>query len=359
MRASLCLALCGAIAAGCSGDPASPVVPPVPPLVRAVYVLNEGNFGDPAGARLSLYDITRDSVFRDVFESANGGRHLGSLGDDLALHRGRAYVLMSGSENLTVLDLATHREERTAAFPGDTPHDIVIDSTRGKIYLTRLFKGSLLVLDLATLSIRDSVRVGNNPQGMVLLGERLFVCNSGYGTDRRVSVVDVRADTLLATITVHDGPSAASPASDGRLWIACTGNASGTPPTKGRLVAVDPVTLAVVDSVLFTENLWGSIVAGESGTLYVLGVDGGSFYGGPVHRIRLSPRGISAGFIPGTFYALAYDEVGGEVYAASAYDFSRSGDVAVFGPDGVLRRRFGAQLGPGVIRFRRSAAASY
>jgi YVTN family beta-propeller protein len=316
-------------------------------------VLNEGGFSDPTGARLTLYDPAQDSVYRDVFESANNGRSLGNLGDDLVLHRGKAYILMSGSENLRVIDLASHREIMSAAYPGDTPHDLLIDSVRGKIYMTRLFKSSLLVVDLATLAIRDSIPVGNNPLGMVLLGGRLFVCNSGYGSDRTVTVIDAATDRPIRTVTVREGPASAAVGTDGRVWVACTGNAFGSPPSPGAVMVIDPASLAVTDSVLFTENLGGAIVGSGDGLLYLLGSTTGSFYGGPVHRIVESSRAVTTGFIPGTWYALAYDEAGGDVYTANARNFTSAGEVEVHSRDGSFRRRFAAQIGPGVIRFRR------
>jgi len=338
---------------GCKKDPTSPPTPPPPPVVKGVYVLNEGNFGDPTGARLTLYDVNSDSTFRDVFEAANNGMHLGSLGDDMKLLDGKAYVLMSGSENIIVLSLSNHMILQSAFFPGAVPHDLLIDAARNRAYITRLFRASILVINLSTLSVIDSVSVGDNPQGMAMIGNQLYVCNSGYGSGRTVSVIDVGADSVNKTLTIGDGPANAAMAPDGKLWVSCTGNAFGMPATTGKVFIISPTLNNVTDSISFSENLWGSIAMGTDGHAYVIGVTSGSFYGGPIHRINAASKAVRLNFVGGTFYAVAVDKVTGDLYLADAKNFASDGEVRIYTKDGVLKKAFPAQRGPGVIAFKR------
>jgi hypothetical protein len=77
---------------GCDENPPYRSIPVSPDFVaNGVYILHEGSFGDPTGARLSVYDIDADTVYHDIFEAANGGAHLGSLGDDIEIVNGVAY----------------------------------------------------------------------------------------------------------------------------------------------------------------------------------------------------------------------------------------------------------------------------
>lgn len=338
----------------CRETPSGPGQSPAPPpVVKAVYVLNEGNFGDATGARLSLYDVDRDTVYINVYESANNGAHLGSVGDDMKIVNGRAYILMSGSENLNVIGIDNNVLLQAASFPGATPHDLLIDSTRNRAYITRLYTSSILVLNLASLAVLDSVTVGVNPQGMVLNGDDLFVCNSGYGASRTVSVIDVRADTVKRTLTLADGPTNAALAPDGRLWVVCAGNAFGTPATTGKVFIINTTTFVVEDSIAFSENLWGNIAMGIDGYAYVLGVTSGSFYGGPMHRISLATRNVGLRFVDGTFYSIAVDAVSGDVYLTDAMNFNANGEVLIYTKEGVLKKRFTAQRGPSVMEFKR------
>ena len=333
----------------------NPSVPPdatgiLPKITNAVYVLNEGNYSDPNGARLSVYDIDRDTVYKDVFELANNGQHLGSTGDDIKLYQGKAYILMSHSENIDIISLETHQLLRSATFPGSIPREMLIDSVRHKLYVSRTNSGAVYVLDPSTLGILTSIPVGNNPLGMTLAGNYLFVCNSGYGTDRTVSVIDARADTVATTLNLSDGPSSAAVAPGGNVWVVCSGNQFGTPPTNGKIFIIDQVSLTVEDSISFPESIWGTIAMGTNGYAYVATVAG--FYGGSLDRISLASRAVLTHFIPDTSYAMAVDGMTGDIYVANAMNFAEDGIVSIYSNAGLLLRQFGAERGPGAIAFK-------
>lgn len=339
---------------GCKKDPAGPSGSgDVPANVKGVYVLNEGDFSDPVGARLTLYDVAKDSVYRDVYESANGNTHLGNLGDDMKIFNGRGYIVMSGSQNLIVMNLTTHVKEGEVAFPGSAVHDLVIDSVNNRLYVTRLFSRSVYALNLSTLAVVDSIAVGANPQGMAISRSRLFICNSGYGSDSTVSVVDLSTNRVIATIPTPHGPTNAAVAPDGNVWVACTGNAFGNPATNGAVVIIDPATSSVTGTIPFAENLWGAISIGSDGFAYIIGSTPASFFGGPVHRISVSSRILVSGFIPGTYYGLGYDDVAREIYVSDVKSFSGNGDVKIYTNAGALRKVFTAQRGPAVFAFKR------
>jgi YVTN family beta-propeller protein len=354
MRISFLLApvVSAFLVGACADDPSSPTPDPVPPATKAVYILNEGQYGDPAGARLSLYDIDRDIVYTDVYESANAGAHLGSLGDDIIVRDGKAYVVMSGSHDLKIISTADHRLLQSATYPGADPHDVVISADGTRMFLTMLFSDSVLSIDPATLSVRRGIRVGPNPQGMVVAGLRLFVCNSGFGEGVTVSVINTENEELLRTITLHYGPTGVAFAPDGSVWVSCTGNAVLDSPFEGRVYVIDGSSLAVKDSVVFPNQLlFGPIALSEDGYAYVLGVTGGSFYGGPVHRISMSTHELTLNYIPGTYYAIASEPGTGSLYLADAKSFSGAGEITVMTPRGTVKKRFAAQRGPGKFAF--------
>ncbi|MEK9138911.1 MAG: hypothetical protein AAB393_17460, partial [Bacteroidota bacterium] len=168
---------------------------------------------------------------------------------------------------------------------------------------------------------------------------------------RTVSIIDVRADTVKTSLVLSDGPTSAALAPDGKVWVACSGNAFGSPPTGGKIFIVNPTSFVKEDSISFSESIWGNIAIGTNGYAYTTGVAG--YYGGPVHRISLSSKTLEMGFIPDTSYAMAVDEVNGDIYVADAKNFNGNGVVSVYSNTGILSKRFGAQRGPGAITFKR------
>ncbi len=338
---------------GCVKNPAEPepVIPAIP-AASGVYVLNEGNYGDVAGARLSLYLPESDTVYHSLFEDANGGAHLGSTGDDFALFRGKLYVLMSGSERLVILSATDHHLLQDTYFPGSTPHTMLIDSLRNTIYITRLYKNSVLFVNLLTLQVMDSISVGHNPQDLALANGKLYVCNSGYGEDNSVTVVNPDTRSVVSIVRVGAGPSGIVTGSDGKLWVACTGNAFGAPMIPGRVYRIDSGTDTVLDSVAFADPLSGTIAASSEGHLYVVG-SSASFFGGPIHRIAVASLGVTLNFVPGTFYGAGVDDATGDLYVADAKAFVTSGEVSIFAHNGVLKKKFIAERGPSLFVFKR------
>jgi YVTN family beta-propeller protein len=322
------------------------------PAASGVYVLNEGNYGDVQGGRLSLYLPESDTVYHSVVEAANGGAHLGSTADDFTLFRGKLYVLMSGSERLVVLSSVTHEILQDAYFPGDAPHALIIDSVRGNICITRLYKGSVVFVDLQTLHVKDSVSVGQNPMEMVLTGNRLFVCNSGYGADNSISVVNAETRTVETTLRVGAGPSGIVLGADGMLWVSCTGNDYSTPKLAGAVYRINPSAKMVTDSVTFVDPLSGTIASSIRGYVYVIGTSS-SYFGGPIHRIAVASMGVTLNFIPGTFYGLGCDDASGDLYCADAMSFTSPGVVSIFTEGGVPKKSFTAERGPSLFLFRR------
>jgi len=308
-------------------------------------------YGDPSGARLTMYDIDRDTVYTDVYESANGGSHLGSLGDDIVVQGDRAFILMSGSHELKIVSTQDHQLLQSAAYPGTTPHDVAVSADGTRMFLTMLFSDSILSIDPATLAVRRAIQVGPNPQGVALAGLRLFVCNTGFGSGRTVSVINIESEQLLKTIDVYDGPSGVAFAPDGSVWVSCTGNSYLDVPTPGRVYIIDGSSLTVEDSVLFNEPLFGPITLGEDGFAYVLGVSPGSFYGGPVHRISMASRQLTLNHVPGTFYAIAWRPGTDNLYIADAKGFTGTGEITVMATSGAVKKTFSAQRGPGKFAF--------
>ncbi|MBP1658347.1 MAG: beta-propeller repeat-containing protein [Bacteroidetes bacterium] len=351
-RAAFALAVSVAFLS-CTKDPSGPdELSNILPVAKGVYVLHEGNYGDASGARLALYDLVLDTVYTDIVERANSGLHLGSTGDDMVLFRDKIYVLMSGSENVVVLSRPGHQVLQSVYYPGSVPHAMVIDSVRRRIYVTRLYKNSIIALDLTTLAVVDSVTVGANPQEMALVGDDLYVCNSGYGLANTVSILSVSPLATRGTLRVGAGPTGIVRSDDGALWVSCTGNPYGTPSLPGGVYKIDPATRTVQDSILFTEALWGSIAAGD-GAVYVLGVTPGSYYGGPVHRIQTASKTLAQSVIAGTFYAIAADRASGDLYLADAKSFGAQGEVRSYTSALTVKKVMQVQRGPAVFAFAR------
>jgi hypothetical protein len=107
----------------------------------------------------------------------------------------------------------------------------------------------------------DTTSVGANPQGLLLFDDHLFVCNSGYGQDRTVSVINVISGAVDTTLTVRDQPIIVA---GWKIWVSCKGYEFGARNIEA--VYDQPLTSALEDSIFF-QNLLGSIAAGTDGSI--------------------------------------------------------------------------------------------
>ncbi|MFA6034443.1 MAG: bifunctional YncE family protein/alkaline phosphatase family protein, partial [Myxococcota bacterium] len=116
--------------------------------------------------------------------------------------------------------------EHSAKLPNAYPYWITLNRDESRAYVSNWGDGTVSVVDLRTMTMTASIKVGKNPEGMVLSpdGTRLYVANSD--TDD-ISVIDTGRDELAGTITVNpkpDSPIGASPTSvditpDGALLL--------------------------------------------------------------------------------------------------------------------------------------------
>jgi hypothetical protein len=340
---------------GCKNNPETPLPDTNPAVVDhlGIYILNEGPFGQADGARLSYYNYDSNKVYTDRFEDANNGQHLGDTGDDMKKVGERLYILMSGSRTIDILHLPDNHLLRSVEFPSPrSPHDMIIDTLRHKLFFTNLYAGSVTVTNDMTLEVIKDIQVGANPQGLVLKGEKLFVCNSGYGGDSTVSIVNLNTLIVDTTLTLSYGPTNATLSADGNVVISCTGNST----VKGSVYVLDPVSNSILTKYQFSTNLFynsGSMATDTSGNVYVIGVSDGNFYGGPVHKIQLSGGMMVVNYLnAGVYYGIGVNPFSNEIVVSDAQNFSTNGIVSIYRANGTLRSSFIAQKGPSVFVFR-------
>ncbi len=335
------------VLSGCSSEGDS-VTGPVPTeSARGVYVLNEGNFGR-GNSTLSFYDPVLNTVFPAVFRSVNN-RDLGDTGNDIAVHEGLAYIVVNFSDKLEIIDTGDHSSVATVSFPpGSNPYKIAIAPDLEKAYVTNLWDASVSVVDLTGLRLlTDKIQVGENPQGLAYAGGKVYVCNSGFGSARTVSVIDAWTDQVIKTLTLSDGPANIGVDSNGHLWIVCTGNFGFIDPsdeTPGKLFVLDPTNDEVLDSI-DVDGHPGEISFSSDGFAYVVGNLGIMKIDTRTAELIVSP------FIPGSFYTVSIDEFSNDIYVCDAKDFQQNGTVALYSASGDLMREFEVGVGPGSVAF--------
>lgn len=218
-----------------------------------IYILNEGNMGSNK-ARIDYMNLQTGVYTSNIYglQNPNQVKELGDVGNDIKTYGGRLYAVINCSHKVEVMDLQAHRIGQV-----DLPNCRYLAFADGKMYVSAYvgsivdpdMLGSVYEVDTATLQVLREVKVGHQPDELTILGNRLYVCNSGgYLTNRydsTLSVIDRNSFEEIRTIPVGLNPYMVRVDRYGKLWVTCRGNYGDVAPS-----------LVVVESDMVTKRFY-------------------------------------------------------------------------------------------------------
>ena len=259
------LLVLSAIIASCRGDdevlvistPTGVVAPSSPDSVTGFYLLNEGNMGCNK-CTLDFFDYTTGIYHRNIYAETNPTvvLELGDVGNDIQIYGDKLYAVINCSHFVEVMnkDNAKHIGEikipncRYLAFHGDYAY---VSSYAGPVLIdpnARL--GYVAKVDTATLEVVDTCTVGYQPDELAVVGNKLYVANSGGyrvpNYDRTVSVIDLETFTEIKKIDVAINLHRVEVDNQGFLWVSSRGDYYTVP---SDLYVIDTATDEVVDTL--------------------------------------------------------------------------------------------------------------
>lgn len=170
--------------------------------IKGFYLLNEGNMGSNK-ATLDFFDYTTGTYHRNIYAEINPNviKELGDVGNDIRIYGSKMYAVINVSNKIEVLDAKTAKRIKTINLENCR----YITFKNGKAYATSYAGpvsidpnaplGKVVEIDTASLTIQRTAVVGYQPEEMEIIGNQLFVANSGGyrfpNYDKTVSVVDL------------------------------------------------------------------------------------------------------------------------------------------------------------------------
>jgi YVTN family beta-propeller protein len=219
MKNSLLTLLLGATAlAGCDPDQENgPSVPGSP----GVYILSEGQFGKGDGT-VSAFGITSKALLTDAFGTINNGTKLGDVIQDMGVAGTQGYICVNASSKVEVVSVPDFRSVATIKKIPQPRYFAATSATRGYVTAWRgpytgYLPGKVMVLNLSTNTLIDSLTVGRCPEQLTVANGLLYVPNS---YDNTVSVIDP-ATSNITNVTVPIGPKTVVADQGGNLWVLC------------------------------------------------------------------------------------------------------------------------------------------
>ena len=202
------------------------------------YLLNEGNMGSNKST-LDYFDFATGEYHRNIYADANPNvpKELGDVGNDLAIYGSKLYAVINCSNKVEVMD------KRTAKRLGqiDIPNCRYIKFHEGYAYVTSYAgpvqlnpnyeqRGYVAKVDTATLQVLERCIVGFQPDGMEIVGAKLYVANSGGymfpNYENTLSVIDLNTFTEIKRIETSINPHRVCADRHGNLWVSSRGDYS-------------------------------------------------------------------------------------------------------------------------------------
>lgn len=181
--------------------------------IKGMYLLNEGNMGSNKSS-IDYFDYETGMYHKNIYAERNPGvvKELGDVGNDIQIYGNKLYAIINCSHFMEVMDVATAKHITQVSIPNC--RYVVF---KGKYAFVSSYAGPVQIdpnarlgyvarVDTATLTVKDTCVVGYQPEEMVVVGNKLYVANSGGyrypNYDRTVSVIDINSFKVIKTIDV-------------------------------------------------------------------------------------------------------------------------------------------------------------
>jgi YVTN family beta-propeller protein len=342
-------AVVGSLAlASCSDDAEEGPLYNISKDTNNVFVLNEGKFQTPNGAVSYFNKSSKTVVDKSIFQTVNQ-RELGDVVQSMLVVGNQGYIVANNSKKLEVVNLTTFKTITTVKDL-EQPRYAVAAGT-DKAYITEWVKyggaGRVSVLDLRTNTVVKTIAVGKQPEQIVALKDgKVYVANSGENT---ISVINPGTDVVESTITVSDGPSNLVFDNSGTLWVLGAGITvynskepydviSSTP---GSLTSINPTTNTIRAVKTFAgSNPSGLRIDGTGTQLYYR-------YKGAIYRMSTIDAALpTTPLIRRSFSGLDIDPKDNTIYAAVTPSYTTAGRFIRYQATGVAIDSFEVNIAP-------------
>lgn len=327
--------------------------------IIGMYLLNEGNMGSNKSS-LDYLDLSDSTAhyYRNIYSQRNPSTvmSLGDVGNDCQIYGSRLWLVINCSNKVEVARADSAIRIGKVNIPNCryvTFNDryAYVSSYVGTVYASSNSPlGSVYKVDTLTLQKVDSCSVGYQPEEMAIIGNQLYVANSGgyqgmtgQGYESTVSVIDMA--TMQETSKVEVAPNLHHLKADkyNQLWVTARGDymteASSiwwlAPDENGQMKVGGHIDQAVSDlcivgdSLYFYGSQWSEVSMSNTITYGIINVKTHQV----VSTCLSSAPEISKIRMP---YGIIVNPVHRDFYLMDAKNYVSSGELLHFLPDGTF-----------------------
>jgi len=323
--------------------------PEVGEFENAVFVVNEGNF-TAGNASLTYYNHQNNDLEQQLFYRKNNAP-LGDVANSISFDENSIYIVVNNSHLVYKINSKTGLYEAKTTQLTSPRHFLKIDGNRALI--SDLYEKSLAVINTETMEIVSHIPIGRTSENMLKVGNEVFVTNwSAYNQEQKnnmLMVINIETLQLSDSIEVPLEPNSMVIDNNNNIWVLGSGGFLNE--ERPALWRINPELKAVTKRFVF-ENINTSPthlgINPEGDKLYFLNKD--------VFQMDISTDQLAANpFVlaneTSNFYSLGVGP-DADVYITDANDYTRNGVVYRYSAEGILKHSFEAGIIPGAIGFK-------
>lgn len=160
--------------------------------------------------KIVKYEIAQNKLVKksEIILGAGWPNRIAPAGLTFDAKRQKLYVVTRDNRSLYVIDAKTEKIEKQYGLDGEA-YMSVMSADSKELFISCWGCDQVLVFDVEKQAWKSPIRVGDNPNEMVLSanGQQLYVCNSN---DNTVSVINIQAKKIIETLDVALYPNSPS-----------------------------------------------------------------------------------------------------------------------------------------------------
>lgn len=354
----LFLAIAGIFSlASCSNDTESNSYTPKGDYDSGILVLNEGRY-DQNEAEVNYVSFDLSEVNPEIFTTENPSEVLGRTGQSIGFNGDLAYIVVSGSNKIEVVNRYTFKKVGVITTGLSMPRYIAF--ANGKAFVTNWvsFAGSgfVAVINLASNTVESTITVADFPNKIMANNGKLYVAHNDLASvGNSISVIDATTQSVSGSIAVGDMPDTMMMDDSGFLWISCNGKSSypvAANENEGKIMKIDLNTQSVVKTLSLTDKKHiGQFSVYGNYAFYTVGND--------VFKMPLTATDLptTKSFTTAATFVYGFAVKNNRIYIADAKTFDVNGEAFIYSSGdggvaiGTLLRTIETGIGPNGFYF--------